>query len=216
SFHPKAIVLDVLLQGEHTWDFLRDLKQDPATRDIRVFVVTVVDNREKALSLGADGFYSKPVDRVWLLNQLEALVVPAHRPRILVIDDDATSRYLVRNILADLDCELLEATGGAEGLRVARESKPLLIILDLSMNGMNGFDVLERLREDAETNSLPVVVHTSMSLDESDYDRLRSAIDIIPKSIMSSRELAVARFSQALQKAGAKDLARANETVSSS
>ncbi|HVI10654.1 MAG TPA: ATP-binding protein [Candidatus Binatia bacterium] len=205
SFRPKAIVLDVLLQGEHSWDFLRDLKQDPSTRDVPVYVVTVVDNRDKALSLGADGFYSKPVDRIWLLNQLEALVVSEVKRRILVIDDDATSRYLVRVLLGDLECELLEAGDGAEGLRMARETAPDLIVLDLVMNEMNGFEVFDALRKDAKTKSLPVLIHTSKSLENDDYQQLRGAIDVIPKSIMASRGLAALRFSQALQKAGVVD-----------
>jgi signal transduction histidine kinase/CheY-like chemotaxis protein len=214
SFRPKAIVLDVLLQGEHSWDFLRDLKEDPATHDIPVYVVTVVDNRQKALSLGADGFHSKPVDRLWLLNQLEPVAVSPLRPRVLVIDDDAVSRYLVRNMLADSDCEFLEATGGAEGLRMVQQCKPALVVLDLTMREMDGFDVLEALRQDPNTKSLPVVVHTSKSLDDDDQARLSGTIDIIPKSILSSRERAVSRFTQALQKAGVIEIAPTGQPVS--
>ena len=214
SFRPKAIVLDVLLQGEHSWDFLRDLKEQPATRDIPVYVITVVDNREKALALGADGFHSKPVDRLWLLNQLESLAA-ARKPRILIVDDDAASRYLVRNMLIETDCDVVEAAGGAEGLRMIQERKPDLVVLDLGMQGVNGFEVLARLRENAETSTLPVVVHTSRSLDNDDHARLAGALDIIPKSIMTSRELAVMRFSQALQRAGIINLAGHGHAVSS-
>jgi Response regulator containing CheY-like receiver, AAA-type ATPase, and DNA-binding domains len=105
SFRPAAIVLDVLLQGEHTWNFLSDLKQDAATQTIPVYVITVVDNREKALQMGADGFHSKPVDRMWLLNQLESLRGAPAKPRVLIIDDDPTARYLVRSLLANSDCD---------------------------------------------------------------------------------------------------------------
>jgi signal transduction histidine kinase/CheY-like chemotaxis protein len=214
SFRPKAIVLDVLLQGEHSWDFLRELKEDATTRDIPVFVVTVVDNREKALSLGADGFYSKPVDRTWLLDQLEGLKTSPVKPSILVIDDDAASRYLVRNLLTDSNCECLEADGGAEGLRMVEEYEPALVVLDLVMDGMNGFEVLERLRQNEKTERMPVVVYTSKVLVKKDYKRLESAIDIIPKSIMSTRELAMSRFSHALQKAGVTDAVAASQPVS--
>ena len=208
SFRPCAIVLDVLLQGEHSWDLLRDVKADPATRDIPVYVITVVDNRDKALTLGADGFHSKPVDRIWLLNQLESLNLLPTKPQVLVIDDDPTSRYLIRNLLADCDCDLLEATGGADGLRLALEQKPALIVLDLTMDNVNGFDVLQALRSHTETLGIPVVVHTSRTLDTGDYSRLNGVFDIIPKSIMASRELAISRFSQALQKAGLTYVAR--------
>ena len=214
SFRPKAIVLDVLLQGEHSWDFLRDLKDDPDTKNIPVYVITVVDNREKALSLGANGFHSKPVDRLWLLEQLDALAASTHKPRILIVDDDAASRYLVRNLLAESDCELLEANGGADGLRMVQEYKPALVVLDLGMHGMSGFDVLDKLRDDPETRSLPVVVHTSRSLDDDDYEQLSSAIDIIPKNIMTSRELAALRFTQALRKAGITDRTRDSHALS--
>jgi signal transduction histidine kinase/DNA-binding response OmpR family regulator len=214
SFHPHAVLLDVLLQGEHSWDLLRDLKEDSATHDIPVYVVTVVDNRDKALSLGADGFSSKPVDRVWLLNQLESLLAPQRRPRVLIIDDDSTARYLIRSLLASTECELFEATGGAEGLRMALEYKPALVVLDLAMDGFDGFEVLEALRGDDATSGIPVVVHTSKSLDPEEYARLSSAVDIIPKSIMGTRDLAVSRFSQALEKAGLTYVARtSNQTT---
>ena len=214
SFHPHAVLLDVLLQGEHSWDLLRDLKEDSATHDIPVYVVTVVDNRDKALSLGADGFSSKPVDRVWLLNQLESLLAPQRRPRVLIIDDDSTARYLIRSLLASTECELFEATGGAEGLRMALEYKPALVVLDLAMDGFDGFEVLEALRGDDATSGIPVVVHTSKSLDPDEYARLSSAVDIIPKSIMGTRDLAVSRFSQALEKAGLTYVARtSNQTT---
>jgi CheY-like chemotaxis protein len=214
ALQPRAIVLDVLLQGEHSWDFLRDLKADPGTRGIPVYVITVVDNHEKALSLGANGFHSKPVDRIWLLNQLEALVIPPARPRVLVIDDDPTSRYLMRSLLTNLDCELLEATGGTDGLRMVQTHKPDLVVLDLAMADVNGFEVLNSLQAASSTSSLPVVVHTSMSLEEQDYARLSAAVDVIPKSIMASRELAISRFSQAFQKAGVMQVVPTSQPVS--
>jgi signal transduction histidine kinase/CheY-like chemotaxis protein len=209
SFRPRAIVLDVLLQGEHSWDFLHEIKEGSETRDIPVYVITVVDNRDKALSLGANGFHSKPVDRIWLLSQLELLLAPNVRPRILIIDDDVTSRYLVKNLLADTDCELLEASGGVDGLRMIRDCNPALVVLDLTMEDVAGFDVLATLRGEEATNHLPVIIHTSKSLEDEDYARLRSAIDVIPKSVMGTRDLAVWRFSQAFQKAGLKYTARA-------
>jgi signal transduction histidine kinase/DNA-binding response OmpR family regulator len=196
---PYAILLDVLLQGEHSWDFLQDLKADPATRDIPVYVLTVVDNREKALALGANAFHSKPIDRAWLMKQLEASF-PSHQ--ILVVDDDATSRYLLKVVLSQANYEVAEAGGGIEGLRMARELRPALIVLDLVMDDLSGFEVLEQLSADPATRSIPVVIHTSKDLDKAEQARLSAAIDIVPKTVMSSRESALVSFSEAFRKAG--------------
>src|SRR5581483_5607076 len=202
SFRPLAIVLDVLLQGEHSWDLLRELKHDSSTRDLPVFVVTVVDNQQKALALGADGFHSKPLDRAWLLKQLQAVAAEHPHPRVLIIDDDETSRYLVKSLLGESNCQLWEAKGGIEGMRLAKEYKPDVVILDLAMPDLGGADVLNHLKEEPETSKLGVIIHTSKVLHEDDYVRLGSAVDVIPKSIMSSRPAAVARFAKAFQKAG--------------
>jgi CheY-like chemotaxis protein len=201
SFRPLAVVLDVLLQGEHSWDLLRDLKQNPATKDIPVYVVTVVDNRKKALALGADGFYTKPVDRSWLLQQLET--ANANRCySILVVDDDRTSRYLLSALLSNSNCRLSEAENAAQGLRMASELRPDLIVLDLAMPDLSGFEVLDRLKSDPATRNIPVVIYTSKVLDEDDRVRLDCAIGIISKSSMSDQGIALMMFNEAFQKAG--------------
>ena len=145
SMRPHAILLDVLLQGEHAWDFLQSLKADPATRDIPVYVITVVDNRDKALALGADAFNPKPVERAWLMKQLEASVSSHPSHQVLVVDDDPTARYLLKVVLSQANCDIAEAGGGLEGLRMARELSPALIVLDLVMDDLSGFEVLESL-----------------------------------------------------------------------
>jgi signal transduction histidine kinase/CheY-like chemotaxis protein len=201
SFRPLAVVLDVLLQGEHSWDLLRDLKQNPATKDIPVYVVTVVDNQQKAAVLGADGFHAKPVDRVWLLEQLQQATIQ-RRYSVLLVDDDRTSRYLLRGLLSHMNCRAAEAENGAQGLRMAGELRPDLIILDLAMPDLSGFEVLQRLKHDPLTSNIPVIIHTSKLLDENDGARLASVIGVIPKSSMSTREVALSLFKDAFQKAG--------------
>jgi len=200
EFKPIAIVLDVLLQGEHSWNLLQELKQNPATKDIPVFVVTVVENQSKAMALGATAFHAKPIDRAWLLNQLQA-TLDRHEGQILMVDDDEIARYLLRGLLAGSGHRLLEAQGGVEGLRVARLSKPNLIILDLSMPDLSGFEVLETLKRDPETRGIPVVIYTSQSLDSEERARLQDAVDIVPKGA-SSREAAETRFAEAMVRAG--------------
>lgn len=202
SFRPMAVVLDVLLEGEHSWDLLRDLKHDPSTRQIPVYVVTVVDNQQKALALGADGFQAKPLDRVWLLDQLNRVRGEQAVPRVLIIDDDETSRYLVRTVLANSRCQIREAGGGVEGVRLAREYGPNIIILDLSMPDLNGYEVMEALSRDPQTSKIQVIVHTSKTLGDGDYSQLSGTLDVIPKNVMTSRETAIAKFAEAFRKAG--------------
>jgi CheY-like chemotaxis protein len=209
EFRPVAIVLDVLLQGEHSWQLLQDLKQNSSTRDIPVFVVTVVENEAKALALGATGFHAKPIDRAWLLTQLNTTLV-RERGQILIIDDDEIARYLLRGILGSSGYRLMEARGGNEGLRLAKDNKPHLIILDLSMPDLSGFEVLDMLKQNADTRDIPVVIYTSQALGSDERERLHAAVDIVPK-VTQSRELAEARFAEALALAGLESEVKASE-----
>jgi signal transduction histidine kinase/CheY-like chemotaxis protein len=200
TFTPIAIVLDVLLQGEHSWQLLQDLRQNAMTKDIPVFVVTVVENEAKAMSLGATAFHAKPIDRAWLVSQLQK-TLSRDRGQILIVDDDEISRYLLKGILGGSGYRLLDARGGNEGLRSATENKPDLIILDLSMPDLSGFEVLEALKSNPETRQIPVVIYTSQRLESQDRDRLQAAVDIVPKET-HSRELTETRFIEALARAG--------------
>jgi signal transduction histidine kinase/CheY-like chemotaxis protein len=211
EFKPVAIVLDVLLQGEHSWQLLQDLKENPSTRDIPVFVVTVVENESKALALGATAFHAKPIDRAWLVNQLQA-VLGRNQGQILIADDDEISRYLLRGLLANTGYRLLEARGGNEAVKLAAENKPNLIILDLSMPDLNGFEVMNILKNDAGTRDIPIVIYTSQALDSAERERLQSAVDIVPKE-MKSRELMETRFTEALARAGLHASIQASETA---
>jgi CheY-like chemotaxis protein len=119
----------------------------------------------------------------------------------LIVDDDEVSRYLLKGALAHSGYRLLEAHGGREGLRLARENKPRAIILDLAMPDLSGFEVLELLKSDPQTQEIPVVIHTSQELGSQDRALLHAAVDIVPKQ-SGSRELTSARIAEALTRAG--------------
>ncbi len=200
EFRPSAVILDVLLQGEHSWDLLQEIKLDPAMNAISVFVVTVIDNREKALALGADGFHPKPIERNWLIRELERACTQPTK-RLLIVDDDEVSRYLVRTILGTHDFAIAEAASGQEGLQRAIEERPDMVVLDLMMPDMSGYEVLSRLKADQRTAGIPVIIHTSKTLDARDRDLLRDATAIVSKE-SQSKELVLERFSEAFRKAG--------------
>jgi signal transduction histidine kinase/DNA-binding response OmpR family regulator len=201
DFRPAAVILDVLLQGEHSWELLQELKRDSGTQAIPILVVTVVENRDKALSLGADGFQEKPVERSWLLDQLNTLVGRNPARQVLIIDDDEISRYVVKTLLGHTDFRFLEAYGAEEGLLKARNTKPDAVILDINMPDLTGFEVLKRLKTDPHTSEIPVIIYTSKVLDASEREMLSDAVVILSKE-SKSREISMAQFADAFQQAG--------------
>jgi signal transduction histidine kinase/CheY-like chemotaxis protein len=200
AFRPVAIVLDVLLEGENTWEFLADLKRGQSTRTIPVYVITMVENEHKALALGADGFCTKPVDRAWLLDRLNRLAVPFRAERVLIIDDDEASRYILKGLLADAHLVASEAATGADGVRRARQDAPRAVFLDLDLPDQSGLEVLADLRADPRTQNVPVIIHTSQVLAEDGRRRLAEAgaLAVLPKE----SALQKARLPEVLRQAG--------------
>lgn len=199
---PMAVVLDILLEHESTWGFIGELRSAEATKKVPILVVTIVENEQRALAMGANAFHEKPVERAWLVRTLRSLVEEQSSDTLLVIDDDEASRYILRSLLADTRFRVVEAESGPVGLARARTERPRAIFLDLLMPGLDGFAVLERLKADPETRDLPVIVQTSKPIDEQDRRRLAAASAILPKDF-SSREIATARVRDALRAAGA-------------
>ena len=202
TVRPAAIVLDVRLEGETTWEFLGALKADPKTRDIPVLVVTVTNKEQKARALGADEFWLKPVDQDRLLRKLRSLAKAGARAKVLVIDDDERARYLVTKFLADSPYQVLQASTGPEGVRAAQVHVPQVILLDFLLEDMTAFDVLDELKADPRTRNIPVVIVTSHTLDSGDVKRLASQSEAILAKDKLSRELAMSRIRDALRKAG--------------
>ncbi len=202
TLRPAAIVLDIMLEGESTWDFLGSLKGEPNTRDIPVLVVTVTNKEQKARALGADEFWLKPVDQDRLLRKLRSLSKPGIAGNVLVIDDDEKARYLVTRFLSDSPYQVIEAATGPEGVRAAQLHVPQVILLDFLLEDMTAFDVLDELKADPRTRNIPVVIVTSHTLDNADVQRLASQTEAILSKDKLSRELAMSRIHDALRKAG--------------
>ncbi|MEH2226858.1 ATP-binding protein [Nostoc sp.] len=211
KLRPAAIMLDILLEGQNGWTFLREIKGDETTRTIPVLVITIVDNEKQALALGADGFLIKPVDRLPLLNKLNRLITENKPQKILLIDDDPAYRYLVKQLLINTPLNILEATNGQEGLNLAQREQPTAIILDLEMPEIGGFDVLKQLKNNSLTQSIPVIIHSSAQLDAEAQSRLAAqSIAIVSKetgsqttAMSDDKPLGVyAQLQDALVKAG--------------
>ncbi|MBD2006848.1 MULTISPECIES: ATP-binding protein [Cyanophyceae] len=200
-FKPVAVISDILLKEQNTWNLISEMKQNEATRDIPLLVITVINNDKKALELGADAFFVKPIERLLLLDSFNKLINKKRQQKILIIDDDQVSRYLLKQLLAYTNFTILEAENGREGIRLAGEENPDCIFLDLAMPHMNGFEVIEVLKSDRATSNIPVIINTSKVLEEEEKrDLARRTVAILSKD--PSREDAIARSREALLKAG--------------
>jgi CheY-like chemotaxis protein len=172
---PDAILLDVLLPGVDGWETLRQLKQRPETRNIPVVILSVVDNRTFGLSLGAFDYLVKPVEVSALVDSLSRAGVLATRGHLLVVDDDADVRNLLAQGLVSAGYRVQSVEGGAEALAAMARERPSAVLLDLMMRPPDGFEVLCRMREDAELRDIPVIIVTAKDLTEKDREILRGA-----------------------------------------
>jgi signal transduction histidine kinase/CheY-like chemotaxis protein len=179
---PAGVVLDILLPGIDGWEVLAQLKADPATAAIPVVVVSMLDERGRGFALGAAEYLVKPVGKDQLLAALyRAAAIPERKHTVVAIDDDPLAIELVRASLEPEGWTVLGAATGQEGLALIRERQPSAVLLDLLMPGMDGFEVVEALRADPSTKSVPVVILTSKSMTQQDKERLQGRITYVAR-----------------------------------
>lgn len=189
---PAAFVLDVVLQGEESWRLLIELKQNERTTHIPVLVVSSSEEERKARSFGADEYLSKPVAIEKMVAALDTLTGSESTVNVLVVDDDEVSRYLIRQLLPRGAFAMMEAETGEEGLRIAAAQRPDMILLDLDMVGMNGYEFLARAQETDELKGIPIVVATAMVMDETVRRGLSDAAGILSKYDLNTEVLVTA------------------------
>ena len=193
TIRPKAVILDILLDGDDAWSFLSRLKNDPATKNIPAIIVTTIEDQQKGFALGADAYCVKPVDRQWLITQLTDRTRPVDQGQVLIIDDEESSRYIVKTFLRETPYSVVEAVNGDEGLRLAKAHAPSLILLDLVMTDVNGKDVLAALKGDPMTRAIPVIIVSSQILEPSALtDLLTQASAFIAKQDLTHETLVTA------------------------
>jgi PAS domain S-box-containing protein len=183
---PDLITLDIMLPGMDGWEFLERFKQHPQFAAVPVVIVSIVADRIRGLSLGASHVLQKPVGREELARALAAVGFPAAAGKqrtVLVVDDDPKSVQLL-GVHLDAACyHVLSAFGGQEGIDVARDRHPDLIVLDLMMPEVNGFDVVEALKRDTATASIPIIVVTAKPITAEDRARINNdVLKVIEKS----------------------------------
>jgi GAF domain-containing protein/DNA-binding response OmpR family regulator len=185
ALEPDVITLDVLMPGMDGWSVLAALKADTALADIPVVMLTMLDDRNLGYALGAADYLTKPIDR-------ERLVAVLRRYRrdlpVLVVDDDAGFRDLARRTLEREGYTVVEADNGRAALGRLRETTPGVVLLDLMMPEMDGFDFVAEVRADPAWRALPIVVITAKDLSAEDHERLNGSVARILQKGALSRE----------------------------
>jgi signal transduction histidine kinase/CheY-like chemotaxis protein/HAMP domain-containing protein len=175
---PDAITLDVMMPGMDGWSVLAALKADPEVADIPVIMLTIVDDKNLGYALGAADYLTKPLaDRsrlVAVLNRYRRRGLP-----VLVVEDDVDLRELLRRTLQREGCAVTEAENGKVALERVREAIPGLILLDLLMPEMDGFEFLAELRRQEAWRAIPVIIVTAKALTPAEHDRLNGQVQKI-------------------------------------
>ena len=203
ALRPALITLDIMIPKSDGWELLTRLKADQATASIPVVVVSIVDEPGRGFSLGAADYLLKPVDREVLARVMQRVVRNNARNQrgrsVLVIDDDPVILELMEAVLRPEGFEVLKAKDGRHGLQIARERNPDLVVLDLLMPEMNGFEVVDEMHGSPETASIPIVVLTNKSLSREEKDRLNGRIIAIRQKGEFHREDFVAQVRSLLK-----------------
>ncbi len=185
---PDAITLDVIMPGMDGWAVLAALKADPELADIPVIMLTMIDDRNIGFALGADDYLTKPVDRERLFGVLKKYRHGAEGCRVMVVDDDPAARDMIGRLLAKESCAVIEAANGREAIDHISGQRVDLILLDLMMPEMDGFEFIRELEAREEWQQIPVIVITAKDISGEDRLRLNGRVEKILQKGAYSRE----------------------------
>ncbi len=190
ALRPQVITLDVMMPGMDGWAVLTALKADPATADIPVIMLTIVDEKEVGFALGAADYFTKPIDWSRLAATLQKYRRTPDAQTVMVVEDDPQTREMLRRGLVKGEWQVLEAENGRVALEKLNGLVPAAILLDLMMPEMDGFEFMQRLRQRPAFRLVPVVVITAKDLTEEDRRRLNGGVErIIQKGPTTQQEV---------------------------
>jgi signal transduction histidine kinase/CheY-like chemotaxis protein len=200
---PSAITLDVMLGEEDGFDLLQQLKEDPRTAAIPVVVLSVVCDEGKSLRLGAANYMEKPIEPERLIRVIGDLVASdVEIPRVLIVDDDRQMVAALAETLESRGFAADKAFDGLEAMAAVEARRPDLILLDLRMPKMDGYQVIEQVKRSATTKQIPIVVMTAYRLDHDKTDLLEMTVGQLAKPFK------VERLASKVEKILAKERAR--------
>ncbi len=173
--NPVAISLDLVLPGRDGWEVLKELKSDSRTAGVPVIIVSLIENHELGFALGADDYFQKPLDRERFLGRMRELTPDNsgfERSAVLVIDDDPQVHDYLDVELSEAGYRVHCATSGREGIDLAVSLRPSVIVLDLIMDGVDGFQTAAEIARHPSTAQIPILVFTSKDMSPEDRREL--------------------------------------------
>ena len=200
QYKPELITLDIIMPDVDGWTVLQELKADPELAAIPVVVLTVMGDKQMAIALGAADFVTKPIDS----GQLTALI-QQHKGQagrqVLIVDDEADSRNLLRRTLVKEGWSIAEARDGNEALSSLQRHNPSLVLLDLAMPGMDGFELLKKMRDDEKWTDIPVLIVSAKDPTQEERTLLSGNVHQILQKGQYDRETLVSDIKQLLESA---------------
>jgi CheY-like chemotaxis protein len=197
ELRPYAVLLDLLMPNKDGWTIIQELKSNPKTQDVPVIMCSIVSAAGRGFSMGATDFLVKPITAERLLAALARLESgsdrsPGESRQVLIIDDTLEDRKLLRRTIesAREPYHVLEATDGFEGIEIIQQTRPDLVVLDLMMPEMDGFSVLESLKQDKDMRQIPIIVVTAKDLTEQERAQINGQVSaLFQKGLFQEDEL---------------------------
>jgi len=189
KIQPFAITLDIMLPGIDGWDVIKYLKSDLLTRNIPVIVISMLDEKECSYSFDIVDYFTKPVDKNILLSTLNNLTdsLDIESPKVLIVDDEPDIVELLASMIESGGYGIIRAYNGQEGIDKALDEHPDLMILDLMMPVINGFDVIKKLKSIDDTKDIPIIVCTAKDLTKAELQMLtQNVISIMQKGTFNT------------------------------
>ena len=183
---PFAITLDLIMAEMDGWEALLSLKRNPDTADIPVIIVSTADDRKTGFALGAVGYVTKPVNKNQLISEIYQITGSSPHT-VMIVDDNEMERLAMAGAVQEEGARVVLAENGAKCLEMLAQTRPDVLLLDLMMPEMDGFEVLNRIRAHPETKDLPVIIVTAKDLSEKERQQLESrTLSVLAKGTHTS------------------------------
>ncbi len=191
---PHIITLDMIMPMKDGWQVIKEIKRHPICKNIPIIIISITDEKKLGFSMGAVDYFVKPVNREELINALKKIPFRGldhkQHPKVLIIDDDRTASELIQIMLEAEGYEVITTMNGKDGVRLASSEEPDLIILDLIMPDISGFNVAYQLKQQPKTRNTPIIILTSMEVDDDTREQMQGFIStIMSKSRFTKKDL---------------------------